>query len=156
MVYVFDTSSFRVLNHYFPQRFPSFWINFNTHTSSGKIISVREVYNELVLQGIKPHLTDWVKLNKTIFLTPDANETKFIAQIFAVPHFRNLVNQKQILQGRPVADPFVVASAKIRNACVVTEEKSVKNAAKIPNVCDYFNIECTNTEGFMEDEGWEF
>ncbi|MEW6042614.1 MAG: DUF4411 family protein, partial [Elusimicrobiota bacterium] len=56
MVYVFDTSSFRVLNHYFPQRFPSFWTTFNEYASSGKIISVREVYNELIIQGIKPHL----------------------------------------------------------------------------------------------------
>ena len=156
MIYVFDTSSFRVLNHYFPQRFPSFWINFDNHVSSGQIISVREVYNELIVQGIRPHLTSWIKLNKAFFLTPHGNETKFIAQIFSIPHFRNLVNQKQILQGRPAADPFVVASAKIKGACVVTEEKKVKNAAKIPNVCEYFDIECTNIEGFMENEGWEF
>jgi hypothetical protein len=156
MVYIFDTSSFRVLNHYFPQRFPSFWINFDKYVSLGQIISVREVYNELVVQGIKPHLTSWINLNKAIFLTPDGNETKFITQIFAIPHFRNLVNQKQILQGRPAADPFVVAAAKVKNAFVVTEEKMAKNAAKIPNVCEYFKIDCINMERFMENEGWEF
>lgn len=156
MVYIFDTSSFRVLNHYFPQRFPSFWINFDNYVSLGQIISVREVYNELVVQGIKPHLISWINLNKVIFLTPDGNETKFIRQIFTIPHFRNLVNQKQILQGRPAADPFVVAAGKVKNACVVTEEKMVKNAAKIPNVCEYFKIDCINMERFMENEGWEF
>ena len=156
MTYVFDTSSFRVLDHYFPQRFPSFWTNFDSHVSSGLIISVREVYNELIVQGIRPHLFSWINQNKAIFLPPGGNETKFIAQIFSIAHFRNLVNQKHILQGRPAADPFVVASGKIKAGCVVTEEKEVKNAAKIPNVCDYFNIECTNIEGFMEKEGWEF
>ena len=155
MVYVIDTNSFRVLNHYFPHRFSSFWINFDRYVSSGQIISVREVYNELIVQGIKPHLMDWINVNKAIFLTPDGNETIFIKQIFTIPHFRNLVNQKQILQGRPVSDPFVVASAKIRNACVVTEEKNVKNAAKIPNVCNHFEVDCINMEGFMEKEGWK-
>ena len=58
--------------------------------------------------------------------------------------------------GKPVADPFVIARAKISGACVVTQEKKTDNAAKIPNVCDHFGIRCINLEGFMEKESWKF
>ena len=52
--------------------------------------------------------------------------------------------------------PFIVAAAKVINGCVVTEESKKPNAPNIPNVCEYFNIECTNLQGFMEREGWKF
>jgi hypothetical protein len=73
-----------------------------------------------------------------------------------VRHFEYLVGQEQRLTGAYVADPFVIASAKVRKACVVTEEQKKPNAAKIPNVCAHFGIECTNLEGFMKREGWSF
>lgn len=76
--------------------------------------------------------------------------------IFAVPHFQHLVRTQERLQGKPVADPFVIAKAKLLKGCVVTEENRRPNAAKIPNVCDYFNIDCVNLEGFMEKENWIF
>ena len=53
----------------------------------------------------------------------------------------------------PVADPFVIALAKVRDGCVVTEETMRPNAAKVPNVCEHFGIEYTNVEGFMNKEG---
>lgn len=61
-----------------------------------------------------------------------------------------------MLVGDPAADPFVIARAKIIGGCVVTEEKLKPNAAQIPNVCDHFGIDCTNLEGLIEAEGWQF
>ncbi len=157
MIYVFDTSSFIVLGHYFPQRFPSFWEKFNNSVSEGKIISVREVFNELDVQASRDHLITWIRENKRIFLKPEqADETSFVSQIFSVTHFQQLVKEKQRLKGAYVADPFVIASAKVRDACVITEESKKDNAAKIPNVCEYFHINCSNLEGFMEREKWKF
>ena len=156
MIYVFDTSSFIVLSHYFPQRFPSFWQQFDGAVSQGAGISVREVHNELHSEATKEHLRDWLDRNKHIFLIPSEEETEFVAEIFAVPHFQYLVTQKQRLKGTPVADPFVIASARVDDACVVTEESMKPNAAGIPNVCAHFSIQCTNIEGFMRREGWKF
>jgi hypothetical protein len=42
MVYLFDTSSFIVIGHYYPQQFPSFWDKFNQAVNAGTIISVRD------------------------------------------------------------------------------------------------------------------
>lgn len=55
MVYVFDTSSFIVIGHYYPKQFPSFWDEFNQSVEIGKIISVREVLRELDQDANAPH-----------------------------------------------------------------------------------------------------
>lgn len=156
MLYVFDTNCFIVLGHYFPERFPSFWNNINTFIKNGSIISTREVFNELIEKGNKEFLDEWIKTNKHIFQIPTSEELQFVKEIFSIPHFQQLVKEKQRLKGTPVADPFVIALAKVHNACVVTEESNKKNAARIPNVCDHFEIDCTNLEGFMKRENWTF
>lgn len=156
MVYVFDTNIFIVISHYFPDRFPSFWENINTSVASKEIISVREVRKELENRATKTHLIEWLNLNKHIFAIPSAEEMDFVQEIFTVRHFQQLVAKKNQLKGTPVADPFVIASAKIYNGCVVTEEANKKGAAKIPNVCDHFNVNWTNLEGFMEQMKWRF
>lgn len=71
-------------------------------------------------------------------------------------HFQQLVEKKKILKGGPVADPFVIAKAKVEGAILVTEEAFKENAAKIPNVCEYFKVEYINLEDFMQREGWQF
>ena len=91
-----------------------------------------------------------------MFLTPDAEETKFVGEIFAVNHFQALVGEAQRLKGQPVADPFVIASAQARGGTVVTEEAMKPHAARIPNVCEHFGIPCTNVEGFLAENGWQF
>ena len=93
---------------------------------------------------------------KRYFLVPNTAELRFVSKIFSVPHFLTLVSQKSILEGHPCADPFIIAKAQIIDGCVVTEEKWKQNAAKIPNVCEYFRVDCTNLRGFMEREGWTF
>ena len=156
MTYVLDTSSFSVCGNYFPARFPTFWQSFDSLVLAGEVVSVREVRNELENQSRWQHLLDWVQANRQIFLVPEPPETSFVAQIFAVPHFQQLIGRMQLLAGRPVADPFVIASANHRGAIVVTEESNKPNAARIPNVCEHFGIACISIEELMEREGWQY
>jgi len=155
-VYVLDTSSIRVFSNYYPSRFPAFWTNLANYVNERRMISVREVYNELDRQSTKPHLDEWAKNNKQIFLLPTEREMAFVARLFEVPHFQQLVGAKQIALGMPVADPFVIASAHERDGCVISEESSKANAGKIPNVCAQFEIDCINLETFLERENWSF
>ena len=99
---------------------------------------------------------DRKKRNRNIFIQPSPEELAFIAEIFKVKHFQMLVRTAERLEGKPVADPFVIAKAKIIQGCVVTDEKLKPNAAKIPNVCEYFGVAYRNLEGFMERENWTF
>lgn len=153
--FLFDTSSFRVLGHYYPDQFPSFWKRFAESIEVGYALSVKEVYNELE-RYTDNLIWPWAQEHKHVFEPPSEEEGAFVVQIFSVAHFRALIGAKQILQGRPVADPFLIASASVRKGCVVTEEEHKKNAAKIPNVCGHFGVHCTDVEGFLNHNEWKF
>jgi hypothetical protein len=154
VIYVFDTSSIIVMGHYFPNRFPTFWTNFENAVRSGTVVSVREVLKELA--SPREWLMDWVTDHKEMFLVPGPEETTFVATIFQVQHFQMLVTETQRLRGQPVADPFVIACASVRAGTVVTEESRKPNSARIPNVCDHFGVACTNVEGFLAQNNWKF
>ena len=156
MKYVFDSNSLITLfKHYYPQRFPSLWGRFNTLVATEKLISAREVFNEI--GSADDALARWAKEQKNIlFAEPTVEEFRFVTEIFRVRHFQDLIRKKERLKGKAVADPFVIARAKILSACVVTEENHTENAAKIPNVCEYFHIPCIKLEGFMKEEQWVF
>lgn len=156
MIYVFDSSPLiNLFKHYYPDRFPSLWENFDTLVSEGCIISVQEVKRELKGRGDK--LSEWVRDHGEIFSTPASDELNFVEKIFKITKFRELVKRKDQLKGNPVADPFVIAKAQaLEEGCVVTQEVYKLNAAKIPNVCRRFDIPCMDLESFMENEKWRF
>jgi len=154
MIYVFDSNTLiKIFDNYYRSQFPSFWEKFDEYVANGKIISVRTVKTEL--KDGKDLLADFVMANN-IFCMPTDDETDFITKIFEVEHFQDLISKKARLQGKEVADPYLIAKAKISNICVVTEEKFKPNAAKIPNVCQKFDVLCINLEQFMKDESWSF
>src|SRR5574341_1673508 len=111
MIYVFDTSSFKVLKNFYPSRFPSLWKGIKDLVIAQRLISVREVQKELESYLESDFLQGWANANKHIFLVPTNEELGFVAKIFAVPHFLSLIGQRNILKGTPVADPFVIAAA---------------------------------------------
>ena len=156
MKYVFDSDSLiDLFRHYYPERFPTLWEKFHALVSAGELISVKEVYNEI--GSSEDSLASWAKEQKnTLFLESTVEELQFVGVIFQVRHFQAMIRKQERLKGKHVADPFVIARAKILSACVVTQEKNIENAAKIPNVCDHFRIACINLEGFMEKESWTF
>lgn len=156
MAYVFDASSFIVMGHYYPQQFPTFWKNFDQAVNIGKVISVREVLRELDQRASEDHLNNWIELHKHIFITPNPAVMRFAREIFSVPHFQASLPDRKRLGNSPFADPFIIALAKVMNYCVVTQESEKPHAAKIPNICEYFGVDCTNLQGFMEREGWTF
>jgi hypothetical protein len=156
VVYVIDTSSFIVLENYYPDTFPSFWGAWNGLADVGRVISVEEVQRELDTQATADFLFDWVDGRKAIFGPPLTAEGQAVADIFAVPHFQQMISQKQRAKNSPVADPWVIARARLSGACVVTEEALKPNASKIPNVCAHFGVECANLREVFRREGWRY
>ena len=153
-LYVFDTSSFSILKNIFPDRFPSFWKKFDGLIENERIFSVQEVRRELKKWGKKP-LEDWFEKHKNIFYRPSPEETRFVSEIFQVQEFQTILKKKDRIADRPCADPFLIAAAKIKNARVVTEEGQ-HGGIRIPDICKYFKIDCTNLEGLMQEENWKF
>jgi Domain of unknown function (DUF4411) len=156
MIYVFDTSSLSRLKHFFPAVFKTIWAGLDDLVQAGALISTREVLNEIERGEADPHVNQWLKARKQIFTIPTVDELQFVSQIFQIPHFQSLIGEKQRLAGIPVADPFVIACAKICQGTVVTEERFKPNAAKIPNVCEHFGVPYLNLEQFMTEQGWSF
>lgn len=155
MIYVFDSDALiDLFRHFYLNRFPSLWERFDQLVKGGVIISVREVYNEI--EGRGDRLSQWAKNNRDFFQQPSPEELDFVVEIFKVPHFRYLISEKARLQGKPVADPLVIGKAQSLKGCVITQELKKPNAARIPNVCEHFRLDCSNLEGFMEREDWTF
>ncbi len=116
---------------------------------------MREVLTEIDQGDDKDKLTVWARHHKDFFQLPTPAELAFVAEIFKVPQFQALVSARKRLKGKPVADPFIIAKAKLVDGCVVTQESQVR-VAKIPSICGYFDIKCLDLEGFMEQENWSF
>ncbi|MBU3917165.1 DUF4411 family protein [bacterium] len=157
MIYIFDCSPLIVLfRHYYPERFPSLWVKFESLMKSQKIVSVREVANEIKSYAAEDRLISWTKENRLFFSIPTQEELLFVSEIFKVNHFQTLIRKKERLQGKPVADPFAIAKAKVLGGCVVTEEHWKENSSQLPNVCEHFGIPWLDLEGFMKKEDWTF
>jgi len=157
MRYVFDTNTLSsIFKFYYFDNFPSFWNKFDPMVNSKKIVSVREVRRELKERNLWDSIKTWANQYSGFFADPTNNELEFITQIYNVKHFQQNISQRNLYKGKPVADPFIVAKAKIDNAIVVTEEEFRENAVKIPNICKHFEIECVDLEGFLIKENWRF
>lgn len=155
MIYVFDTCSLSILKNYYQDVFQSVWQCLGTLIASGSAISTREVAREMA-NGQPVTWLDSLLQGRDFFKTPDGHETAFVQAIFQVPRFADLIGTKQRLRGTPVADPFVIACAKIRSGTVVTEERYKLGGVKIPNVCAHFSVPSMNLEEFMRVQGWRF
>ena len=84
-------------------------------------------------------------------------ESRIMSDIFKeYPKFQNMVDRKSRLQGKPVADPFIVAKAIHIKGTVVSEETFQKNGIKIPNLCKVKNVPYLKLKGFMERHNWSF
>jgi hypothetical protein len=155
-MYIFDTNSFNKLFGFYPGRFPRLWALFDQLVANGRISSVKEVLKEMQVGGAQHLDTDWAQRNKEIFKEPTAAEALVLRDIFTVEHFQQGLERRKLLKGGPFADPFIIARAKVYSGIVITEEKEKPNGTKIPNICKASGVICTNLEGFMELEEWEF
>lgn len=113
--YVIDSNSLIHLGGFFPSRFPSLWSHIEKLVIEGRLISVKECRQEIESYGKNDPIKLWAKSHSGIFLPATTAESEFVGTIFSVPHFSQLISATAILKGKPVADPFLIASAKIRN-----------------------------------------
>lgn len=87
-MYVFDSSPLIILfKHYYPDRFPTLWENFESLMTDNRIISVREVFNEINAYAETDRLINWAKVNRGFFEQPAPQELLFVTEIFKDDHF---------------------------------------------------------------------
>ena len=153
-MFVFDTNSLIKLNSFSKDIFISLWAEIHELISDEELTSTREVLREVADRDDEVHT--WCKLNKELFVTPNDDEVKVVGEIMSLPKFVAHMPKQTFLSSRPFADPYVIARAASLDWTVVTEEKEKRKSAKIPNICQHFDVECTNLDGFMKSQGWQF
>lgn len=152
MKYVFDSGPFIDCRYYFPKIFKSYWAKLNILAENKDILSVKEVYNEI--QKGSDIVSDWAYKNIDIFEKPSNEEFEIVKNILS--RHKELIRIVNFSGGSPVADPFIIAKAKMSNLTVVTQESYRENAHKIPNICKELNVKYITLEEFMINEGWKF
>ena len=152
-MYIADTGFFYALRHMYIANFPSLWARLDALVAGGELLSVREVKNELEWHAPSEAIAQWAKHNRHIFASPSEAELQTVSEILAQPQFTGLIRLENLVKGRPVADPFVVAAAVHRKgSIVITEESLVKGGARVPAVCRAYKVLCDSFEGFLKRE----
>ncbi|MBZ5633724.1 MAG: DUF4411 family protein [Acidobacteriia bacterium] len=153
MAYCIDTSA--ILDgwvRYYPRDvFPTLWDNLENMIAGGRLVAPDEVLKELSKNDDDLH--SWARLQDGLFCPLEADIQIATAEILGA--FPKLVNNER---NRSIADPFVIAVAKVRGLSVVTGEKRKGNPArpKIPDVCDAYGIKSLTLLELMKSEGWKF
>ncbi len=151
-MYIFDTNVFYALGHYYPSRFPSIWTRLEDLTRNGDLGSVKEVLREIESNCPFESIENWAKDHRAIFKPASEEEMRFVARLFQKKPYQGFVKTQNILKGRPVADPFVIAAGKITGGNVVTLESQTAEGARIPAACRDFGVKCIDLEQFLELE----
>lgn len=152
-MYVIDTSA--LLDgwvRYYPQDvFPSLWLHLEEMIKTGELLSPDEVLLELGQKDDEIH--KWAKANGAMFVPLDEEIQNATQEILS--QFPRLVGA---MKDRNRADPFVIALAKIKQATVVTGERSsgTSDRPRIPNVCNHFGIAHRTLLQLIRDKGWTF
>jgi len=122
--------------------FDRMWEEIDTMIEEGTLVFVKESYNELERQLKDDESQDWLKARKKHFTAATNEECVLVAQLYATRNFQDNVAEKNLRNGQPVADPFIVAHAKAlgNEAVVVSREVLKPNAAKIPNMCEELDV----------------
>lgn len=151
--YILDANIFIEAKHryYAFDLCPGFWKSLLHHNSKGNLVSIDRVKKEL-LEG-KDDLADWSKKTPELFTSTDSTSV--------ISAYRD-INQWAQNQGRfsdtaksefaDDPDAWVIAYARANNVTVVTHERSAGRSRKIkiPDVCDKFGIQCTNTFDMLQ------
>lgn len=130
--------------------FPSFWDRMDELVEDRTIVATEEVLNELERKDDDLH--KWIKARPELLVPHDAAVQTAVSEILA--QFPKMVDERT---GKSMADPFVIAVARVHQLAVVTGEKGgTPTRPKIPNVCAHFGIRTLSVLEMIREAGWSF
>ena len=152
LVYCLDTSALieAWVRLYSPDVFPTYWVKLEGAIQRKILISVDNVLDEIKMKD--DDLQKWAKQQNDLFLPIDEDVQSKVGEIMtAFPKF---------VDTRPknMADPFVIALAKVKKAVVVTEEKrpGTEKRPTIPFVCNKLQIKYIPILDMIRELEWSF
>lgn len=144
--YVVDASALINLYHNYPIQkitFEQVWQEIGKLFEEGKIISSSEIFEEIKDEKLK----EWIQQYKSSFIELDRNTQLKVTEILnKFPQMINIYNPKKSSSN---GDPFLIATAMIKNGIIVTDEGNGNN--KIPAICKCFEIKTINSQQFINN-----
>ena len=125
--------------------FNPIWQKVTDMIAKGALISTSEVRDELK----DDDLVEWSKKNDPLFLPLTEEVQKKLTDI--LHDFPTMIKLKST--GNSNADPFLIATAEIEGAIIVTDERLGDESTgdyHIPNVCRRYGIECITLNDFLD------
>jgi hypothetical protein len=160
MIYLIDSNIFiEAKNRYYGFDFcPAFWDFLDKEISKTTIFSIKEVYTELSKGD--DDLALWIKDRKdtSFFIPVDDEETQKEFMKIA-QYVQSNFSQEEVNKFLSVADPWLIAKAKVLGATIVTHEvlaPTNTKKVKIPNICAHFGVNYSNPFNMLRDLGAKF
>lgn len=160
MIYLIDSNIFiEAKNRYYGFDFcPAFWDFLDKEIDKTTIFSIKEVYTELSKGD--DDLALWIKNRKdtSFFITVDDKETQKEFMKIA-QYVQSNFSQEEVNKFLSVADPWLIAKAKVLEATIVTHEVLAPlntKKVKIPNICAHFGIDYSNPFNMLRSLGARF
>lgn len=151
--YCLDSSGFLdgFVRYYPPNIFASLWDRMDELCNESRLLVPEEVYQELEYHHDAAFR--WIKDRRdALVVLTDANVANAVRDILA--DYPRLVMEGST---RDRADPFVIATAELHDAVVITGEKGgSESSPKIPFVCNGRGITCSGFLDLVQLEGWSF
>lgn len=150
--YCFDTSSLIECwtRTYPPDVVPGLWEKLDDAIAHTAVVCPEEVREELKRQD--DDLSAWLAARPYVYVPLDEPIQRATAEVL-----RDHSKLMKATKNRNGADPFVIATAKVRRLTVVTEERGGTEAKpKIPSVCATLGIRCIDVLAFIREQGWSF
>lgn len=148
-VYVVDTCSIVAMSETYPADvFPGVWGKIDELIDQEKIISAEDVFEELSSKDDEVH--QWARIRNHIFKELDGAVQQAAIEILGT--HANLLDLKN---NKSSADPFLIATARVHEGIVVTEESfsGGPHKSKIPDVCKSYNVGCIDLLTMLRREG---
>jgi predicted nucleic acid-binding protein len=144
-VYCLDTSA--LINPWRrmwpPDLAPRYWEDVSALALTGRVVLSEEVREELLHKD--DELASWAKANIQAWHTLTAEIQDSVRQIMR--NWGRLVDHRK---NRGSADPFVIATAKVLGAIVVTDEgPGDEKNVRIPYVCSQIDVRCVGLLEFV-------
>lgn len=147
VVHCLDTSA--LINpwnlYYAPDLVPGYWRDIPRLVSEGRVVISEEVREEIA--KVDDDLKKWTRENVATWhpLTDDIQ----IVVTEIMDRWGQLVDTRK---NRSRADPFVIATAKVIGATVVTTEKhGTLKDPRIPYVCARLSVPCIDVYAFVRE-----
>lgn len=151
-------------NIYYPfDLFPSYWRILSEQSRDNKLCLISQVYEELMDAADDDLVKQWIIENYhgEILKTNDVLIVTEWQKILNYIQISDLYNDRAFdsWADRKVADPWIIATAKVFDLTVVSLEErnlnlntgSPTKSVKIPDICDVFDVPYLNLQDMLRE-----